>query len=183
MRKSFQARFHYFNFLRMKKTIVVVFCISVLSIQVFGQDINTVLSQLSKHENIEKITIGSFGMFFVKLLGGVTGGEGYPQGVKGIKAFELLTLNDKCPANEKAAVWKQLKELKDDKVYATLMSVKDDEDHVRFLMKKEKDTIKELLMIVLSAKEEVVIIRLKGKFNESDWVDWLTKSNKKSNER
>lgn len=170
----------------MKKTIVILFCIIALSVQAFGQDVNATLSRLSKHENVEKISIGSFGMFFIKLLGGATGGKEVPQGMKGIKSFELLALSDECPSSEKANIWKQLKELKDDAIYATLMYVKDGEDQVRFLVKKEKDTIKELLMIILSheeaKKDEVVVVRLKGKFKENELADWIAKSNKKSDE-
>ena len=165
----------------MKKTAVSLVVLLALGMQTFGQDVNTVLSRLSKHENVDKISISPFGMFFVKMAGGVAGGKEALQGMKGIKSFELLTLNDGCSDNERAKIRKQLKNLKDDKEYATLMNVKDGDDFVRFLIKQEKDTIKEILMIVLSGEKDndTVVIRLKGKFKESDLFDLVEKSNQK----
>ena len=169
----------------MKKTVVSLIILLALSIQVFGQNINTVLSGLSKHENVEKISIGSFGMFFAKMAGGIAGGKEVLQGMKGIKSIDLLTLNNECTDNEKAKIREQLKNLKDDGVYSVLMNVKDGNDMVRFFVKQKKDTIKEILMIVLSGDndEDTVVIRLKGNFKASDLARLVEKSNQKKDGR
>ena len=166
----------------MKKTMLLFIFIGALNSQIFGQNVNTVLSRLEKHENTEKVSVGSFGMFLVKL----AGGNEALQGMKGIKSFELLTLNNQCPADQKSKIHKQLKELKDDSTYATLMLIKDGENHIRFLINKEKEKVKELILIILSQEEqknESVVIRLKGKFKESDLADLVAKCNKMGDER
>jgi len=164
----------------MKKTVVSVIILFALSAQAFGQDIDNVLSRLAKHENVDKISIGSFGMFLAKMVGGAAGGKEAWQGLKGVKSFELLALSDECSAGEKAKIREQLKNLKDDKEYATLMNIKAENNIVRFLIKQKKDTIKEVLMVVLE-EENTVVIRLKGSFKESDLATLVEKSSKKGN--
>ncbi|MDR2621448.1 MAG: DUF4252 domain-containing protein [Dysgonamonadaceae bacterium] len=170
----------------MKKAVVVFVVVFAWSLQGFGQNVNQVITQLSKNENVETISVGSVGMFFSKLLGASVGGKEGLEGLKGLKSLELLVVKDECPADQKKKIWNQLKNLKDDKEYATLMQVKDGDDFVRFLGKKaEKDTIKDILMIVLSKEEngseDMVVIRLKGQFKASDVAKWTEKRNQKGN--
>jgi len=159
----------------MKKIALSFIFIFALSIQLFSQNTSQILSALSKDENVEKISVGSLGMFFVKL---AINFEGI-QSLKGITSFELLTLNDECSAKQKQKIKSQLKNMKDDHLYSTLLQVKDNDNNVRIMMKKEKDVIKEVLMFILSDKDDgVVVITVKGKIKESDLADMITEINK-----
>ena len=159
----------------MKKVALSFIFIFALSIQLFSQNTSQILSALSKDENVEKISVGSLGMFFVKL---AINFEGI-QSLKGITSFELLTLNDECSAKQKQKIKSQLKNMKDDHLYSTLLQVKDNDNNVRIMMKKEKDVIKEVLMFILSDKDDgVVVITVKGKIKESDLADMITEINK-----
>ncbi|MDR1526316.1 MAG: DUF4252 domain-containing protein [Dysgonamonadaceae bacterium] len=163
----------------MKKTMLSFVFIVALSAQVVGQDVNTMLSKLSKHENVHRIAVGSFGMFFVKIVGGIAGGREALKGMKGIQSLELFAVSDECSAKEKAILREQLQNLKDDREYAMLMQIKKEGDFVRFLIQKEKDAIREMLMVVLSGDDdggESVVIRLKGHFKESDLAEWVAKN-------
>ena len=159
----------------MKKIALSFIFIFALSIQLFSQNTSQILSALSKDENVEKISVGSLGMFFVKLAINFDG----IQSLKGITSFELLTLNDECSAKQKQKIKSQLKNMKDDHLYSTLLQVKDNDNNVRIMMKKEKDVIKEVLMFILSDKDDgVVVITVKGKIKESDLADMITEINK-----
>ena len=159
----------------MKKIALSFIFIFALSIQLFSQNTFQILSALSKDENVEKISVGSLGMFFVKLAINFDG----IQSLKGITSFELLTLNDECSAKQKQKIKSQLKNMKDDHLYSTLLQVKDNDNNVRIMMKKEKDVIKEVLMFILSDKDDgVVVITVKGKIKESDLADMITEINK-----
>ncbi|MDR2806365.1 MAG: DUF4252 domain-containing protein [Dysgonamonadaceae bacterium] len=163
----------------MKKTAVSFVVIFAFSMQIFGQNVDKEIARLSKQENVEKISIGSVGMFFTQLLGVSVGGKDALQGMKGLKSFELLALSDECPAAQKTEIWNRLKNLKDDKEYATLMHIKENDNLVRFLVKEEKKDIREILIIILSVEEKAVVIRLKGNFKPSDLADLVAKSNPK----
>jgi hypothetical protein len=168
----------------MKRAAISIAFILAWSVQILGQDVHTALTQLSVHENVEKISIGPLGMFFVKMAGGAAGGKEALRGIKGIKSIELLALDDECPAEKKAAIREQLQNLEDDRQYNTLMRIKDGNDRVRILVRKEKKTINEILMIILSdSDDESVVIRLRGSFKESDLADWMAKSNQKKDEQ
>jgi hypothetical protein len=159
----------------MKKIGLLGVFIFALSIQLFGQGPDNIMSKLSKSKDMEKISVGSFGMFFIKLVGGV---NGVPE-LKGIQSFELLTLSDDCPVDRKKEIRKQLENLKDDDKYSTLLRVKDNEDNVRIMIRKEKDTIKEVFMIVLSKDmEDTVVMSLKGNIKENDLSDLVAKHDK-----
>jgi len=167
----------------MKKRSVTLIILFAIAIHSFGQDVNSVLSKLSKEKNVERISIGSFGMFFVKMVGGMAGGSELWQGLKGIKSLEVLTWSEGYSAVEKEHIREMLHNLKDDKEYATLMTIKDEGEYVRFLIKQEKEVIKEVIIIALEEDDDSVVLRLKGSFRESDLTDLVDKSGKKGNGR
>ncbi|WP_165043143.1 DUF4252 domain-containing protein [Dysgonomonas sp. ZJ709] len=70
--------------------------------------------------------------------------------------------------NIAAMMRKEAEVLTKDKLYESLMTVKDKEDHITFYVKKKNDTeFKELVMVV-SEPNECTIIRLLGSFTAQD---------------
>ncbi len=88
--------------------------------------------------------------------------------VHSIKVLDL----EKCSNSVKQKFTKRINALNTEQ-YETLVRVNDEDDKVKILVREEKETIKELL-IVCSGAEDCVLIQFKGDFKESD-IDALVK--------
>jgi len=78
-----------------------------------------------------------------------------------------LALKGNSPEEKKDNYRNKFKTLKDDEKYTTLLTARNDGDNVRIMIKKEKDVIRELI-IIANDTEDIAMIRLKGKIKESD---------------
>lgn len=158
----------------MKKKFLYLVLVCCLSFSIHAQNTGKVVDQLFKSESVNKLSVGSCGMFFAKLAGGI---DDIPF-VKGAKSFDLVMVKDECSESQKKEFRKNLMSIKDDKEYATLVQVKDNKDHVRIMMRKDKDTIKELLFIVFEDNDDMVVMRLKGNMKESELNGLVEKYNR-----
>ena len=160
----------------MKKTVFIFTMLVAISLSVCGQKSNReILSALSNSDDVARISVGSFGMWLAKLVGGL---EDIPQ-LKGINSIEILTVSDDCPPNRKETIKKQMASLSDDADYVTLMNVKDKDDKVRIMIRQQDDLVRELLLAVVSNSSDndgdSVIIRIKGKMKLSDVQEMVEK--------
>jgi hypothetical protein len=135
-----------------------------------------ILSALADNNHVETISVGSFGMWIVKLFGAF---DEVPQ-LKGIKSCEIMTISNECPEHKRADIKKQMSNLKDDGEFSTLMQVKDKDDLVRMLIRKENDIIKEFLLVVVSGNDDdSTVIRIKGNMSEPDLSQLVEKAKAK----
>ena len=159
----------------MKRTVFTFVMMVALSLSVCGQNSNReILRALADSDDVEKVSIGSVGMWFAKLAGGLNN----VPGLKGINSIEILTVSDKCPQKRKEAIKKQIASLSDDSEYETLMMVKDEGDKVRMLIRQDDEIVKELLLVVVSDKKndsDSVVIRIKGKLKLSEIQEMIEK--------
>ena len=162
----------------MKKTVFTFVMMVALSLSVCGQSSNReILRALADNDDVERVAVGSIGMWFAKLVSGLN----FVPGLKGINSVEILTVSDECPAKRKEEIKKQMARLSDDSEYATLMQVKDGGSKVRMMIRQENDVVRELLLTVLSNDDDSVVIRIKGKMKLSEIQEMIEKSEKDKN--
>ena len=144
-----------------------------LSLSACGQSSNrNILRDLADSDDVTRISVGSFGMFFVKLVGGLN----EVPGLKGINSVEILAISDECSVNRKEAIKKQIAKLSDDAEYVTLMDVKDGGDKVRMMIRQEgDDLVRELLIAVVSNGDDSAVVRIKGKIKLSEIQEMIEK--------
>lgn len=156
----------------MKKYIFSLVLISLISISGYGQNIDHLLKKVSNTENIEKVKINGFMMSLGKMFGGV---KDMPV-ARGVKSMEIFTLSNN-DSKLKDDFIKLFNNTKDEKGYETLIFVKDKEDGIRIMVKKDKDIIKDMIFLCMD-KEEPAIIRFSGKIKEKDIEELVEKYNK-----
>ena len=159
----------------MKKIVVCFFLISCFGCQLNSSNTENIIRQFSNSKDVQKIHIGSVGMFFIKMF--VPDSE-FHSATKNVTSLEVLTLKEDCPKEKKDSYRNKLKTLKDSQNYTTLLAVKDGDDNVRIMIKKEKDMIRELIIITCDS-EDVVVVKLMGKIKESDLETAIAQYSKK----
>lgn len=155
----------------MKKVLLCLLLISSFSFQLHANAEN-IIQQFSNSKDVYRIHIGRVGMSLIRFF--AVDAE-YRSAVKEIKSLEVLTLKDN---STKDNYLNKFKTLKDDEKYTTLLTVKNGDDNVRIMIKKEKDVICELIVIV-SDTADITMVRLKGKIKESDLETIIAQHNKK----
>ncbi|HMM03094.1 MULTISPECIES: DUF4252 domain-containing protein [unclassified Dysgonomonas] len=137
-----------------------------------AQNIDQLLKKVSKTENIEKVKIGKFMMSLGKAFGGV----GDMPVARGIHSMEIYDLSS-CDNGLKKDLAKQFNKLKDGGGYETLIYAKDKRDGVRIMVKKDKDTIKEMIILCMD-EQDPTIIRFSGKIKDNDIAELVNKYDK-----
>lgn len=156
----------------MKKYLFCILFILTVSVTGYAQNIDQLLSKVSKAENIDKVKIGKFMMSLGKTFGGV----GDMPLVRGIHSMEVYNLSG-CDHNFKDDLAKQFHKIKDGGGYETLIYAKDKTDGVRIMIKKKKDIISEMLILCMD-KNDPTIIKFSGKIKENDIAELTSKYNK-----
>ena len=164
----------------MKKTVFTCVMMVALSLSVCGQSSNReILRTLANSDDVMRISVGSIGMWFAKLVGGLSE---VPE-LKGIKSVEILVVSDECSKHRKEEIKKQIASLSDDAEYVTLMSVKDAGDKVRMMIQQDDDIVKELLLAVVSNDDDSVVVRIKGKMKLSEVQAMVEKGETSKNKK
>jgi len=146
----------------MKRIFLILF-VSVVTITMYGQDIDKIFSSFSKVAKADNVHIGKFAMSFVKF-GAI--GNNDADFVRKINSLQVLDLSD-CNMDIKRKFADQISKCNMNG-YEMLMRVKDDEDDVLIMAKSKKEKIKEFIII---EKGDPAIIRMKGNFSMSDLSD------------
>jgi len=122
-------------------------------------------SQFSKEKGVERVNLGSLTFKFAGLF----------HDTMGVTGIEVLSF-DACEQSVKDKLIKEIASLKD-KDYETMVSVNEDKQRAKILVKLKDDMIKEI--IVLASGDDIALIRIKGNINPSD-IDKVIKENKSS---
>ncbi|MDE5711548.1 DUF4252 domain-containing protein [Bacteroides sp.] len=148
----------------MKKMIAI--CLLLAAIQTaWAIDAKQVFNEFKEARNAEYVSIPRFlmklGMMFVDKDEVAEAG----QLMNSVHSMKVLDL-ERCSDSVKQKFMKRINALKDDQ-YETLMRVSDADDKVKILIREEKESIKEIL-IVCSGSADCALIQFKGNFKESD---------------
>lgn len=156
----------------MKKYIFSLVLISLISISGYSQNIDQLMKKVSNTESIEKVKINGFMMSLAKTFGGT---KDMPV-ARGVKSMEIFTLSNN-DSHLKDDFIKLFNNTKDEKGYETLIFVKDKEEGIRIMVKKDKDIINNMIFLCMD-KDEPTIIRFSGKIKEKDIQELVDKYNK-----
>ncbi|MDU1890467.1 MAG: DUF4252 domain-containing protein [Dysgonomonas sp.] len=146
----------------MKKYILSIALVIASTSFAFGQNVDQLLKKASKIENVEKVQIGGFLMGLGKMFGGV---NNMPV-AKGVKSMEILDLSS-CDGGTKQNLIKDFKKTRDGNGYETLMMVREKNDGIRIMVKKEKKYISEIVFLCMD-NNDPAIIKFSGKISEED---------------
>ncbi|WP_029904268.1 DUF4252 domain-containing protein [Prevotella sp. 10(H)] len=156
----------------MKKYLLCLVLFLALSQITQAQNVDKLLKTVSQTENIEKVKIGRFMMSLGKAFGGV----GNKPVARGIHSMEVYDLSE-CDGNLKNNLASQFNNVKDGAGYETLIYAKEKGDGVRIMVKKDKDVIKEMIILCMD-KDDPALIRFSGKIKEKDIAELVEKYNK-----
>ncbi|NDV93732.1 DUF4252 domain-containing protein [Dysgonomonas sp. 521] len=156
----------------MKKYIFCLVLVLSLSQLSYSQSLGNLMNSVSKAENVDKVKIGRFMMSLGKTFGGV----GNMPVARGIHSLEVYDLSG-CDAAFKQNLQEQMYTLKDGDGYETLMTVNDKENNVRIMMKKDKNIIKDMIILCLG-DDDPAIVKFSGKIKEGDIAELIKKYDK-----
>ena len=146
----------------MKKCIFSLFVIFALSQVSYGQNLDNLMRKVSQDDNVESVKIGGFLMTCGKLFGGVSN---MPV-TRGIKTLEVYSLEN-CDRSLKKEATEVFNSMKDGNGYETLILAKEKKEGVRIMVKRDKNTIKEMVFLCMD-KNDPAIIKFTGKIKDSD---------------
>jgi len=142
------------------KKIVVCLLIASFSTLLHAQSFDKLVSDFSKAENAERISIGKMGWNFLKM---ASIGNKDMSIMRKISSVEVVDMSG-CTPGVKSRFASEMENL-DDKQYEVMLMVKDDEDELLILSKIKKNKIRELIIV---DKKDPAVVRLKGKFDMND---------------
>lgn len=149
----------------MKKIIIIFICLTFFSQYSMAHDLDRLLKKAAQAENVESVKIGGLLLWLGKMTGTTSD---IPEVVKNLNKIEVYDLSN-CKADVKQEIAQEIKNLKSDRNYETLIQVKEKGENVKILARKKKDDIKELL-ILISDNNEPTIIRLHGNIKQKDFM-------------
>lgn len=167
----------------MKRLIISLLLILVTGQFIYSQDLNRLMADLAKEGNVERQVVDQSmlkqslqGAASVDSTGMVT--ANMPSFVRNLSMVDVLNLNG-CTSEVKAKFSKQIEEFKDGDGYETLLRVKDGEDNIRMIFKRNEDKVSEVFFLVMD-EEDIVIVKMTGEFNESDLQEIIKEQSKKN---
>jgi uncharacterized protein with FMN-binding domain len=151
--------------MKSKKIVFILLAILLICPAMHSQkSVDQIFTEFSKEKEITRVGIGRFVMTFAGLF----------TDVMGVTGVEVLSF-DECNPSVKERLNTAIASLKDNK-YETMISVNEETGRTKILVKIEKETIREL--IVLTSGDDPAIVRIKGKIKPSDF-DKVINQNKK----
>lgn len=153
----------------MKKYVLYLILGLFLSLSCYSQNIDQLLRKVSQTETIEKVKINGFMMSMAKMFGEI---KDIPI-AKGISSLEVYTLSN-CAPDLKEDFTKLFNNAKEKGSYETLIFVKEEGKGIRIMVKKEKDTIKDMVLLCME-ENEPTIIKFSGKIKEKDLTEFVNK--------
>lgn len=154
----------------MKKLFIALFCTILFSQAGMAQDLDSLLKKVAKAENVESLNIDGFTLALGKMLGATSE---LPNSLKNIDKIEIHDLAT-CSEKLRFEVTEEIKKLNASGNYETLSQIKNKGELVKVLLKKEKENIKEFLVLI-SKDNTPKIIRIHGTIHEDDLADLMGK--------
>jgi len=155
----------------MKKYLFCLVLSLSLTVSASAQNVDGFLKRVSKAENVEKVKISGFMMFLGKKFASV---NDMPL-AKGVKSMEVYSLSE-CSDNLKRDFKDIFHNLKDGKGYETLIYVRDGNEGVRIMVNKNKDTVRDIVMLCMD-EHDPVVLKFSGKIKEKEIAALVDKYN------
>lgn len=143
----------------------------------YGQSVNTLFSEFGSEPKAEQVTISPFLMSIGKLFIGHIQEAEIARNIKSIRILDL----EACPETVQQRFMTQVNKL-DREGYETLIRINDKGDNVRILMKKEKNVIRELLLLC-TGNNNCSFLCMKGKFTQDEIHALIDRKTGKTHER
>ena len=95
-----------------------------------------------------------------------------------LESIDIINLSS-CSTEVKDLFLKDLDNIQDENGYETLINVVDDSDKVRIIAKREGAVIPQIYVFAIDSEDnEIVIIRMNGRMDESDIADIIKQQQK-----
>jgi hypothetical protein len=147
-----------------KKLLVLLAILLICPVVMHSQkSVDQIFKEFSKEKGVMRVEVGKFTMTLAGLFTDV-------MGVNGIEVYSF----EECIPSEKERLNTAIASLKD-KNYETMVSVNEDRERTKILVKTDGETLSELIVLTSGAKP--ALIRIKGKIKPSD-IENVIKQNK-----
>lgn len=167
----------------MKKFISCILLIFATSQIASAQDLSNWVSGLSMIENAEYQLVDR-PMLEASLAAAKTAdstemaSSQVPPFMEKLESIDIINLSP-CSSEVKELFLKDLDNIQDGNGYETLIKVTDESDKVRIIAKKDATVISQIFVFAIDTEnQEIVIIRMNGKMDESDIADIIKQQQK-----
>lgn len=143
----------------MRKSILIL--LLAIQSQLFAGNIKSIFWEFRDVNNAEYVSVSPFLMMLGRMFSSDED-MGIASKIRSVKVLDL----ENCSSKIKEKFCKRIANL-NDKGFETLVSVKDESDDVRIMVKEHKDIIKELV-IVCGGVEDCALIYIKGNIRPED---------------
>jgi len=151
--------------MKTKKILFVLLALFLICPVMRSQkSIDQLFNEFSKEKGVTHVSIGKFAMTLVGF---------FEKDVKRVDGVEVFSFDD-CGQSVKDSLNQAITSMKDEN-YETMISVNEDKEHTKILVKMEDDAIREL--VILTTGDDPALVRIKGKIKPSD-VETVINNNK-----
>ena len=167
----------------MKKFISCILLIFAISQIASAQDLSNWVSGLSMIENAEYQLVDRSMLEASLAAAKAADSTGImssppPPFMEKLESIDIINLSS-CSTEVKDLFLKDLDNIQDENGYETLINVVDDSDKVRIIAKREGAVIPQIYVFAIDSEDnEIVIIRMNGKMDESDIADIIKQQQK-----
>lgn len=167
----------------MKKFISCILLIFTISQLASAQDLSNWVSGLSMIENAEYQLVDRSMLEASLAAAKAADSTGImssptPPFMEKLESIDIINLSS-CSTEVKDLFLKDLDNIQDEKGYETLINVVDDSDKVRIIAKREGAIITQIYVFAIDSEDnEIVIIRMNGRMDESDIADIIKQQQK-----
>lgn len=160
----------------MKKLVLSLVLLVAVVFSASASNPEKLITQLSKENNVTNVKIGGFLMAMAKPFMLKEAGEGAPF-IKGVKSIHVMAV-DGFSEDKRNDYLTLVNELKDTDGYETLVQVKDGNDHVRIMVKTEKDKIKGMYIFTVD-DHDLAVVKLLGNISQKEIEKMMEKYSEK----
>ena len=137
-----------------RKKLIALLALLLMGQAMYSQDVDRLFRDFAKEKGVVRVGLGKFTMSLASLFTDV-------MGVNGIEVYSF----EECNQSVKEKLNNAIATLKDSK-YETMVSVNENTERTKILVKIENEVIQEL--VVMTSGDDPALIRIKGKIKPSD---------------
>lgn len=156
----------------MKKFIVFFILILAGSHIATAQDLDELMKEVAKNEKAQRQVVDKAMLGTSMAQAQDPTGElksKMPSFMQKIDSIQVVTLEEDAP-DIRNMVLDNLNSFRDDDIYSTLVRVKDGEDNVRIIAKRNGETVSDVYILVMD-EEDIVLVKMSGRLEQSDLED------------
>ena len=167
----------------MKKIILTLLLALAFGQGAMAQDLDKLMAELAKIEGVNHQIVDRTMLDAATAAmpedSTDTASSAMPGFMKKLELVEITAAENVQP-ELKSRFLEELNKFKDGDKYETLLTVKEGEDNVRILAQRENEEVTAVIIFVID-EEDAVIVKMVGKFDQSDLTDILNDQQKNIN--